>query len=171
MSWQNHAPFSGIDKKVSMKDTDRMPFLQPIGPDGKPIVFVPYDFSNWESDRIKRLTMNNAFTSLVSESKKQTEMGHLPQFHSSSLERASPYPQNKKYEFVSTSDGKIGFLAQDYKSHTAGQSNNRMCAFWIKIKMKDPKEPDMEIEYMQENDRDIALQEMCDILHQNKNAQ
>lgn len=161
-----------------MKETDRMPFIQPIGSDGKPIVFIPYDFSNWKSDRIKKI--NNMsyqnrmpFSGLdkkvkfypqgypYSESLNNTRMPHIQTYHE---EISKP-----KYGFVSTSDGRIGFLSEDYKSHTSGTDHTKASMYWVKVKMKDKNEPELFVEYKTEEEREIALQEMCDILHVNKN--
>ena len=85
------------------------------------------------------------------------------------LQNASPYPQ-KKFGFVSTSDGRMGFLAENYKSHTSGTDNTRGYMYWIKVKMMDRNEPELFLEYMTKEEREIVLQELCDILYQNKNA-
>ena len=172
MSWQNRSPFSGIDNKVQIKDTDRMPFVQPTDPYGKPIVFVPYDFSNWEADRIQRIKDkmgNTAYNDLVKDIKEKTDMPHQ-YFGQPTLKDASPYSQGQKFGFVSTSDGRMGFLAEDYKSHTSGKDNTRGNPFWIRVRMKDGSGPELNLEYFKEEDRNLALQELCDILHQNKNS-
>lgn len=148
-----------------MKETDRMPFIQPIGSDGKPIVFIPYDFSNWKSDRIKKIIKNYPQGYPYSESLNNTRMPHIPQGYLYQNE----YKEKPKYGFVSTSDGRIGFLSEDYKSHTSGTDWTRGSHYWVKVKMKDKNEPELFVEYKTEEEREIALQEMCDILHVNKN--